>query len=280
MVKSLMSDIRSALFVPGLEARQIENALASGADSVIVDLEDAVAPARKDEARSQAVRALRGRSRPGTALRINSVGTPEFVADLDAALGLELDAIVVPKCDRAALVALPRETPPVWALIETAVGVREAFSVACDERVVLLMLGTVDLAADLGIAPEPSELALLHHRSSVVLDSRAAGIASPLDGVCLRARDQAAVAREASRARELGFGGKLCIHPDQVEPVNRAFNLGDEKLAWAREVLAASEAAAQAGRGAVLVGGSMVDRPVIEQARRLLRRNARRSDGE
>lgn len=265
-----VSDIHSALFVPATLAHRVHKALASTADAVIVDLEDGVPESGKDEARTLAASALATRRRGGVVLRINAAGTPQFAEDVKTARASELDAVALPKTDLAALAALDADDLLIWALIETANGLHEAFEVAADRRVQRLLLGTVDLANDLGLEARDDGLELLFARSSVVVASRAAGIEPPLDGVCLQARNPEAVHREATLARSLGFGGKLCIHPDQLEPVHRAFAPSEEQLAWARSVVAASEAAYAAGLGAVVVDGSMVDRPVVNRARRLL----------
>lgn len=265
-----LSGITSALFVPATVERRIDTALASSAHVVIVDLEDAVPENGKDAARDLAAARLGGVDRAGLALRINGATTRHFDADVRMAAGLRLDALVLPKATPEAVDALGPEGPPVWALIETADGLRRAHSVATRPRVSCLVLGSVDLAAELGLIARPDGLELLHARAALVLNSVAAGLRPPLDGVCLRTGDTAALDAEARLARSLGFGGKLCIHPDQLATVHAAFAPGKAELAWARRVLAASETAARDGRGAVVLDGAMVDRPVVEQARRLL----------
>jgi citrate lyase subunit beta/citryl-CoA lyase len=266
-----MTDIATALFVPATVEHRVRKALGSPADAVIVDLEDGVPEGGKDVARETAAAVLAGGNRPGTALRINGVDTPHFAEDLRLAASLPLDALVLPKASPRALQALDPGDLPVWALIETAVGLRHAYDVAAHPRVALLILGTVDLAADLGLGAREDGLELLHARSTVVLESRAAGIAAPLDGVCLTVGDDDAVRTQAELARSLGFGGKLCIHPNQLSAVKAAFAPSEESLAWAREVIDASDRAEADGLGAVLVAGQMVDLPVVNQARRLLR---------
>ena len=265
-----MSGIRSALFVPANVERRVERALASGAHAVIVDLEDAVPAGHKDEARACAATMLGAGARPGTTLRINGAGTRWFAADVALVATLRLDAIVLPKATPEAVDALGPDGPPVWALIETADGLRRAYDVACRPRVARLLLGSVDLAAELGLLARDDGLELLDARSRLVLDSRAAGIDAPLDGVCLAVRDTHALEREARLARSLGFGGKTCIHPDQLAVVHAAFAPAERELDWARRVIDAASAAAREGQGAVLLDGAMVDRPVVERARQLL----------
>lgn len=265
-----MSGIRSALFVPANVERRVLRALDSPAHAVIVDLEDAVPEAEKAAARASAATLLGGGGRPGTTLRINGAETPHFAADLELAVTLPLDAIVLPKADPGAVAALGPDGPPVWALIETADGLRRAYEVARHPRVTRLLLGSVDLAAELGLLARDDGLELLDARSRLVLDSRAAGIEAPLDGVCLATRDPAVLERETRLARSLGFGGKTCIHPDQLAVVHAAFAPTEHEIVWARRVIDAAAVAARDGQGAALLDGTMVDRPVVEQARRLL----------
>lgn len=267
-----MSDICSVLFVPATLEQRVHKAFASSADAVIIDLEDGVPESSKDEARALAAAILPAARRPQAVVRINGAGTPHFAADLELVRATVPDAVALPKADLYALGALAGLDVPLWALIETATGLRQAFDVAAQPSVERLLLGTVDLAGDLGLEAREDGLELLYARSTTVVASRAAGIAPPLDGVCLLARDVEATHREAVLGRTLGFGGKLCIHPDQLEPVHRAFAPSEQEIAWARAVVEASDRAEAEGLGAVVVDGSMVDRPVVNRARRLLRR--------
>jgi citrate lyase beta subunit len=265
-----MSDIRSALFVPASLPARVEKAIESKADTVLVDLEDGVPESGKVEAREIAAAALihdRGRQ---VALRLNGTTTSHFEEDLRVAGELSIDAIVVPKADAAALHAVDGSDLRIWALVETATGLRDAYEVAEHPLVDRLILGTVDLASDLGLEARADGLELLYARSLVVTASRAARIAAALDGVCLKARDQQAVRAEADLARSLGFGGKTAIHPDQIEPIHASFAPDAAALEWARRVVAASEEAETRGLGAVVVDGAMVDLPVVKQAHRLL----------
>jgi citrate lyase subunit beta/citryl-CoA lyase len=265
-----LSGITTALFAPATVERRVRHALASPAGVVIVDLEDAVPEDGKAAARATAEAILATSERPGTALRVNGAGTAHHTADLALAARLRLDAIVLPKATPEAVDGLGDDGPPVWALIETADGLRRAYDVARRARVQRLLLGSVDLAAELGLVARDDGLELLHARSCLVLESAAAGLPAPLDGVCLSVRDPIALQREARLARSLGFGGKLCIHPDQLAVVGAVFAAGEHELAWARRVIDAAAVAARDGQGAVLLDGAMVDRPVVERARQLL----------
>jgi citrate lyase subunit beta/citryl-CoA lyase len=234
---------------------------------VIVDLEDAVAEDRKDEARRLVAERLRAPRKNGAQLvRINGLDTPHARADLEAIEGLALDGVVVPKAEPQPVQALPPSGPPVVALIETAAGLRRAYETASRPRVAKLMLGVVDLTAELGATPGPDGLELLHARSALVVDAVAAGLGGPIDGPCTAIGDEDALRAETQHAKALGFTAKACIHPAQLATVHAVLAPSDEELAWARRVVDA----AATGRGAVQVDGQMVDAPVVARARRLL----------
>ena len=268
---------RAALFVPATRADRIPKALASGADAVIVDLEDAVAPQDKDSARAALDVALAHQHRASAAA--SSVGPALWVrvntgapwSDQDLALCARhaaVQAVVVPKAEsarqmQAAFEACGRK--PLVALIETAEGYARRDEVASHPAVKRLAFGSIDFQLDLGISGEGD--ALLVFRSGLVLASRLAGLPAPLDGVTVEVANPEVVAADAARARALGFGGKLCIHPQQVGPVNAAFSPSPAEIDWAQRVVAACEASAGA---AVAVDGKMVDRPVLLRAQALL----------
>lgn len=257
---------RSLLFVPGDRSDRFAKAASSGADLVVCDLEDAVAPGNKDAAREEVVRWLR---EGGTAaVRVNALDTPWYADDCAALAGLAgLAAVMVPKAeDSQALgeLAAGRGGAPIIALVETALGLHHAHGLAAVPGVARLAFGAVDFALDTGCADD--DVALLHARSSLVVASRAAGVAQPVDGVTLALDDPEAVRVDAVRARRLGFAGKLCVHPRQVAAVNAAFSPSPEEVDHARRVVAA------AGNGAASrVDGQLVDVPVLERSRRVLR---------
>lgn len=273
---------RSLLFVPGSDESKLAKALMSPADAVVADLEDAVAPDAKEAARALVVRVLGEAAasgpegRPALIVRVNGVGTPYHEEDMRALAELELDAIMLPKATPEAVAALG-EGPPVVALVETAAGLRQAYETACSPRVVALALGAADLGVELSLVPRPDGIELLFARSALVVDSAAAGIRAPFDAVCLDTRDSAGLEREAALARSLGFGGKLCIHPAQLDVVNRTFAPSEEQVAWARAALAAYEEALQTGRGAASLHGELVDAPVAKRARAIIEAAGRES---
>lgn len=262
-----LASVRSLLFAPGNEERKLRGALESDADAVIADLEDAVPAAEKDRAR-EVVRETFGEGRP---LRLLRIAAP---ADLELAAELRVDAVVVPKATAAAVSDLPTG-PPVVAIVETPAGLREAHAIASSPAVSALMLGAVDLSVALGLEPYRDGLELLFARSSIAVDSAAAGIQRPIDSPCLDFRDLDVVRREAEQARALGFAGKACIHPAQVAAVNAAFTPSAEQVEWAQSTLAALAEAEREGRGAVALAGTMIDEPVAAQARGILARTRR-----
>lgn len=259
---------RSWLFVPGDRSDRFAKAAASGADMVVLDLEDAVAEGAKAAAR-ESVTCWVGAGRTAC-VRINAHGTPSYDADVAALTGLAgLAAVLVPKAeDPQALVALSEALGPgtsLVALVESAVGVQRTDEVAAVPGVDRLVFGSIDLALDLGA--EDGGLPLLYARSRLVVASRAAGVAAPVDGVTPSLDDAGAVEADAIAAARLGFGGKLCVHPAQVAVVNTAFSPSEQDVQYAQRVLAAA-----GGGGAVRLDGQLVDRPVLERARRVLGR--------
>ena len=256
---------RTYLFVPGTRPDRFAKALAAGAHAVIIDLEDAVAPADKETARAAVAAAL---PLPQPVLvRINAAGTPWFDDDLRLCRRAGIGGVVLPKAEDPAVVERMRAAvgpdAAIYPLIETAQGLWNALAIARAAGVTRLLFGSIDFQVDLGVSDDE----LAHYRSQLVLISRVAELPAPVDGVTTAIDDAAALARDVARARALGFGGKLCIHPRQVGPVNAAFRPGADEIAWAQRVVAADAAADGA---AVAVDGRMVDRPVLLKARRIL----------
>lgn len=266
-----LATARSLLFAPGNDARKLEKALAAGADAVVADLEDAVPAGEKEAARAVARRVLDSAATGSlVAVRVNGIGTEHWEADLQAVADLELDVLVLPKATPEAVGALGADGPPVVAIVESAIGVRQAYDTARLPRVAALVLGAVDLGLELGLEPRPDGQEVLYARSRLVVDSAAAGIRSPFDLVHVDTRDDEGLEAEARLARSLGFRGKACIHPAQVEIVNRVFSPTDEERDRARRVVEAYERGLADGRGAVALDGEMIDLPVVERARRVL----------
>lgn len=273
-----LSLARAFLFVPADRPERHARALATGAGGVIVDLEDAVAPERKVQAREQlaaSFAALPAEDRRRLLVRINAAGTPWHDDDCAqigalAAQGV-IAGIVLPKAERAAdLSRLAEAAGPSAALvplIESAAGLAAVDELAAGPQVLRLAFGNLDFQADLGLACDADEAELVPVRLALLLASRRAGLPAPIDGVTPDWRDAARLTADTARARRGGFGAKLCIHPDQVAPVHAALGPTAQELAWARRVV---EAIRAAGGGVVSLDGRMVDAPVVRLAERLL----------
>ena len=262
----MVTTIRAPLFVPASRPDRFAKAAASGADAIILDLEDAVALADKASARANLDSTF---TRLPVIVRINAVGTPWFEEDLEAVKSQGFAAVMLPKSESQDDIAqlsqhLPQMT--IIPLIETAKGLGSVRAIACAPNVTRLAFGSVDFCSDLGC--EHLAQVLLPARSEIVLASRIAEIAAPLDGVTVEINDPTVVGADAAHARAIGMTGKMCIHPRQVQQVKHAFLPSDSEVAWARRVLEVSD-------GAASVDGKMVDVPVALRAEALLSRHRR-----
>jgi citrate lyase subunit beta/citryl-CoA lyase len=244
----------------------VAKAFASGADAVILDLEDAVAPGDKEMARA-ALATVLDPARP-VIVRINGTGSAWYEQDLAACQHAGVAAVMLPKAETAAETRKVHDAchVPVIALIETARGLWNALEIAEASGVQRLAFGALDFRLDLGV-PDAGYEQLRTHRDRLVLASRLANIAPPIDAPTSAFDDPDAVRADATLARQQGFSGKLCIHPSQVAVVNEAFSPSAAEIEWARKVVAA---AAASGGGVIAVEGKMVDRPVIDLAARIL----------
>ena len=270
---SKLAQARSFLFVPGNRPERFAKALASGADAVIIDLEDAVPLDAKDTARNALQAAwpsLAAAERARLLVRVNPAGTPWHAADLTAVASLTgLGALMLPKAENAQQVeqAFRTSSMLVLPLIESAEGVGQMDAIARAAVTLRLGLGHIDLQADLGMRCGPDEAELAPIRLAMVVASRRAGLPAPVDGVTTATQDAEVLAADAQRSRRFGFGAKLCIHPAQVAGVHQALAPTEAESDWARRVLAAEVAA---GGGAFSVDGKMVDPPVLLLARQIL----------
>lgn len=254
------------LFVPGDRPDRFAKAAASGADAVIIDLEDAVAPDKKADARA-GLRQLTRLPVP-VYVRVNAPTTPWYEADIVALRGLPIAGVMLPKTQHPGepvhVVFMLGELMEVIALIESALGLSNAREIAKAQGVTRLAFGSLDFAVDMGCAHIRE--ALLSPRMELVLASRLAGLPGPIDGVTTSIDDPQAVEDDAAFAQALGFTGKLCIHPKQVAPARAGFAPSEHDIAWAQKIVAAD-----AG-GAVKVAGTMVDAPVRMRAEQILKR--------
>ena len=257
---------RTLLFVPGNRPDRFDKAAACGADAVILDLEDAVAPDAKAQARDSVANWLSPERE--VLVRVNGAETSWFHDDIAMALAPGVAGIVLPKVERmdaGFIAACAAAQKAILPMIESAVGLSNVGQIVLADGVQRLIFGSLDFQQDMGI--DGDDLELLAYRSQLVLVSRLAGLAAPVDGVSATLHDSELLRASALRARRQGFGGKLCIHPAQIGVVNAVFAPSEQELSWARQVL---EAAERFKGAAVAVDGAMVDRPLILKARAIL----------
>ena len=261
------------LFVPGTRPERFMKALDSGASAVVLDLEDAVAEEDKESARN-AIRAawpsFSAEQKKRLVIRTNSPGTKFYSADLILAQELQVTCLLIPKSEsldqiNGAALILPNTA--FIPMIETAIGLDQLKAIANSNQVLRLALGNLDLQADLGMICDRQETELQTARYQIVLASRLAQIAPPVDGVTPSTDDIERITDDAERAKRMGFGGKLCIHPKQVSIVTKAFTPSEEEIAWAQRVI---EADLASKGGAIKLDGRMIDRPVVLLAKRTM----------
>ncbi len=266
---------RSALYLPASNARALDKARILPCDVVILDLEDAVAPEAKADARAQAVAAVKagGFGDRELAVRINALSTPWGGADLDALADVRADAVLCPKIATAADVGGYADRLPdgaaLWLMIETARSVLRLEEIASAPGVGALVMGTNDLAKEMGARLDPERAPFVGLLALAVAAARASGVAI-LDGVHNELDDAEGFARQCAQGAAFGFDGKTLIHPSQIATCNAAFSPTPEAVAWAETVVRAFEAPEAAGQGVLRVEGRMVERLHLQQARDLL----------
>lgn len=270
----MLRPVRSVLYIPASNERALEKARGLAADAIIFDLEDAVAPEEKDQARRVLAEDL-GRGGFGARLRIvrvNGLATPWGAADL-AAFGEHngVDALLVPKVDGAgdldAVACL--SSKPLWAMLETARGCVNAPAIASHSRLEGMVMGTNDLAKELGTRDRPDRLPLLTALGNCLLAARAAGRII-VDGVFNSFKDQGGLRAECEQGRDLGFDGKTLIHPAQLAIANEVFMPSLDELALARRMIAAHRAARAHGQGVAVLDGRIVETLHVATAETLL----------
>jgi citrate lyase subunit beta/citryl-CoA lyase len=275
---------RSVLFSPGDQPDLMRKAPGAGADVLVFDLEDAVAPTSKHEAREAVNEVLADPTFDPDAevvVRVNPTGVAaddDLEGVLDGLGGDALDAVMLPKTEAAGdvedlerVMAENAVDLPVFALVETAAGILSAQAIARTDPTTALVFGAEDLAADLGATRTEEGTEVLYAREHAVLAASAAGV-DAIDTVHTDFEDEAGLREATAFAIELGYDGKMAIHPAQVDPINEAFTPADERVEWAERVLEAREQAAAEGRGVFRVDGEMIDAPLIAQAERVLER--------
>ena len=287
--------LRSLLFMPADSPRKIAKGAALPADAIIADLEDAVAPSRKQEARSLLVESFRTLPQGGAlrCIRINPVGSPFWPHDLIATFAARPRVYVIPKVEKAAdlhrvsqrlaqlegAAGLPIGSVRLLAIVESAAGVMNLGEIAgADQRLVALALGAEDFASDVGAQRTQVGWEVFYARSAVVTAAAAFGLQA-IDTVYTDLTDEAGLAAECMMMRKMGFRGKLAIHPRQVEIINAAFTPSRSEVEAARRLIAVFEAHQRAGRGVCVLDGKMVDMPMFRAAQDLLTRAENGAEG-
>jgi len=282
--------LRTALFVPATRPDRVDKALGAGADIVVIDLEDAVAHALKSEAREAAKKKTVEHASRKLMVRVNALGSGHNRKDLESVVSASLAAVMLPKVEsgehvreiherllgRERSCGLPPGSLGLVVLIESARGVQNVFQVISETlqpaRALVAAFGAADYSLDMGIRVSRDGMELLYPRSRIALACRAAGREPPIDTpFMIDLKDLDALRADARRAKQLGFQGKLCIHPSQVGPCNEIFSPTPEEILYARRVVEAFEKSEAEGIGALQLDGKFIDYPVVEHSRRTIR---------
>jgi citrate lyase subunit beta/citryl-CoA lyase len=287
--ESLVPVLRSQLYVPGNRPEWMRRALTSGADGLILDLEDAVPAAERPHAR-RCIREFLDEADPGRPVfvRVNSLETESFLADLEAVVRPRLAGVVVPKVSSASDVrfadrtlswleernGLALGTVLVTPLLETAAGMRSAYAIGCASPRIAYMGGLGvkggDVERALGYRWSKAGLETLAMRSQILLDVRAAGVPHPLTGVWTDIQDLDGLRAFAEQGRDLGYEGMTAIHPGHIATINEVFSVSSDEVDYYRRLIAALEEAAAAGRAAVRFEGELIDTAMVRTARERL----------
>lgn len=284
-----MTALRSLLFAPGNHPRRVEKALSLPADGVILDLEDAVAVSEKPATRAQVVQALAAPRHGKLFIRVNGLTTDWCHGDLTTVIRAGLDGIIQPKVEHPHDLyiadwmitnlerehGLPTGSIDLIPIIETALGISNLASICrSGTRTRRIAFGAGDFTLDMGMAWTRSEAELLPYRSACVMESRAAGLEPPMDTVWADLRDAEGFLASARHAAQLGFQGKMCIHPDQIAGANAAFSPDEATIARARRIVAAFEEAERKGLASIQLDGQFIDYPIVARARHVLEQGA------
>lgn len=275
---------RSVLYIPGDNERALEKAKSLPTDSIIVDLEDSVAPTNKEKAREQAFAVIRERGFGAreVVLRTNPIETPWGMADLHAAIAAEPDAILIPKVSNSgditgtAKVVKAADAAPhirLWAMIETPMGIINAREIAAcgpdpDNRLACFVLGTNDLLKESRARSSNNRFAVVPWLAMTLVAARAYGL-DVVDGVYNDFKDDSGFRAECEHGRTLGMDGKTLIHPSQVVPCNEVFSPTEEEVSWANKIIKAFEQPENARKGVITVEGKMVERLHLVMAKRV-----------
>lgn len=282
--------LRTALFVPGNRPDRVDKAVKTSADAVIIDLEDAVVLTEKEASRSKVRDKILEHAERKIIVRVNSLDSPFFQGDLTEVITGNLACLMVPKVESAAHVreinenllkvekekGLMQGSVSIIPLIESAGAVQNIFQIATEKtepsRIYCVAFGSADYTLDMGIEITREGTELSYPRSRIAVASRAARIEPPLDTpFMMDLKDMEALKVDAGRAKQLGFQGKLCIHPNQIEPCNAIFSPAKEEILYAERVVQVFEEAEKEGSAVILLDGKFIDYPVVERARRILK---------
>ena len=285
MSSSHTGPFRTLLFAPGNHPRRVEKALCLKADAVILDLEDAVAIAEKVATRAIVVDALQSERSGLGYVRVNAYDTDFCFGDLLVVVAKGVDGIVLPKVETSAQLRsvdwvvsqlerekrLPAGGIDIIPIIETGKGVANVHDIAsAGTRIKRLSFGAGDYTKDMAMRWTRHEGELAHARSEIAVASRAAGLEAPLDTVWIHIKETDGCIKSAELVCDMGYQGKLCIHPDQVDPVNAVFTPSDDDVDFAEKVVKAFEEAEAQGLASIQVDGYFVDYPIVDQAQRTL----------
>jgi len=285
-----LGPLRTALFVPGNRPDRVDKAVKTSADAVIIDLEDAVVLTEKEASRSKVRDKILEHAERKIIVRINSVDSPFFQGDLTEVITGNLSCLMVPKVESAAhvreinenLLKVEKEkgivegSVAIIPLIESAGAVQNIFRIVTEKtepsRIYCVAFGSADYTLDMGIEITREGTELSYPRSRIAVASRAARIEPPLDTpFMMDLKDMEALKVDAGRAKQLGFQGKLCIHPNQIEPCHAIFSPAKEEILYAKRVVEVFEEAEREGSAAIQLDGKFIDYPVFERARRILK---------
>ncbi len=284
-----MNLIRSWMFVPGHRQRMIDKALGLNADAIMLDIEDGVAPNEKDAARKHIAESLGREKTPGAParyVRINAIGHARMDADLEAVVRPGLEGLVCPKVDTPDEVRrvdailndkepksnLAKGSVKLLIAIESPRGLLNAPAIAAaSERIVGVIFGAEDFGREIGLPAvrEGEARDLIYARSAIVIAAASAHV-QPIDGVWVDLNDSDGLLGFAKQSRQLGFSGMSCIHPSQVDAINTVFSPTAEEIEYCQKVLQAFEEANARGDGSIAFGGQLIDRPIVERARRAI----------
>jgi citrate lyase subunit beta/citryl-CoA lyase len=284
-----MNLIRSWMFVPGHRQRMIDKALGLNADAIMLDIEDGVAPNEKDSARKNITESLAREKAPGSParyVRINAIGHARMDADLEAVIRPGLEGLVCPKVDtaddvrkvdeilteREPKMKLAKGSVKLLIAIESPKGLLNAPAIAAaSSRNVGIIFGAEDYGREIGLPTvrEGEARDLIYARSAIVVAAASAHVQA-VDGVWVDLNDSAGLLGFAKQARQLGFSGMSCIHPSQVDAINTVFSPTADEIEYCQKVLQAFEEANARGDGSIAFGGQLIDRPIVERARRTI----------